>query len=97
LNDVTWEESAGFTTNGHASRFVKDCGNHNACALEATMKKTFEEGKLLEFRPESWSEEWVTGTYIKPVPAMTGWHWVKRVGGGGDRFTIPTRRIRTRI
>ena len=59
--------------------------------------KTFQEGKLLEVRCESWETEWVTCTYLMPVSGMPGWHYVRRVGHGGDRYTVPTRRIRIRI
>ena len=58
--------------------------------------KMFKEGQRLEVQPETW-EQWVDCVYLMPMPDMKGWHRVRRVGGGGDHYIVPTRRIRQRI
>ena len=63
----------------------------------ALKRKTFVEGRRLEFRRESWDSDWVDGVYVMPIHDMPGWHYVRRVGFGGGRYTVPTRRIRVRV
>ena len=55
------------------------------------------EGKRVEVRPDSKSESWIDCYYLMPVPDLKGWHYVKNCSGSGDRYAVPTRRIRVRI